>query len=473
MTVTKLWIGGEWTEAEGGATFTSLNPLDDSLYATAAAAGVADVARAVAAANAAGREYAQTLPKQREAILQRAAAILEERKAHFLDILIDEIGSPFGKAMFEFGKSVDMMRAAAGMSRQMTGQTIPSDMPNRMSISIRKPLGVVAAITPFNVPLIKGVRLTAHPLALGNSVVLLPSEHAPVLATSLAEVYHDAGLPPGTLNVITGDGYTIGDSLTGHPDVAMVTFTGSSVVGQHINEVCAARKARVTLELGGKSALVVLDDADLDKAVAAACHGIFTFQGQVCMGTSRIYVHRDVHDEFLERFATAASTLGSGDLRDPQTVIGPLISPRQRDRVRTHLEQAVSAGATVVTGGTWDGNRCLPTVLTGVTDDMTLCAEETFGPVVSVYPVDSYDEALKRTNESDYGLSSSIFTRDLTTALHFANNVNAGMCHVNGSALHDEPHVPFGGNGESGVGREGTEVDIDAMTEWKWVTIQL
>ncbi len=346
-------------------------------------------------------------------------------------------------------------------------------MPKRLSMSVRHPIGVIAAITPFNVPMIKGVRLTAHPLALGNTVVLLPSEHAPVLATMLAEVYHDAGVPPGAMNVVTGDGYAIGDALTGHRDVAMVTFTGSSVVGRHINEICAQRQARVTLELGGKSALVVLEDADIPKAVAAGCHGIFTFQGQVCMGTSRIYVHTDVYDEFLDAFAAAARGLGRGDLRDPQTVIGPLISPKQRDRVREHITQAISAGATVVTGATWEDNRCLPTILADVTEDMTLCQAETFGPVVSVYRVDSYDEALKRANESQYGLSSSIFTSDINRALDFAHNINAGMCHINASALHDEPHVPFGGNGLSGVGREGTEADIEAMTEWKWITVQL
>jgi len=473
MQTTELWINGAWTSAEGGATFDDLNPLDDSVYATAASASPGDVELAIAAAAAAGPEYAQTLPKMREALLQRAAVLLEERRELFLDILIDEIGSPLGKALFEYNKSVDMMRAAAGMPRQMTGQTIPSDMPNRMSMAIREPIGVIAAITPFNVPMIKGVRLTAHPLALGNTVVYMPSEHTPVLAAALTQVYHDAGLPAGALNLITGDGYKIGDTLTGHPDVAMVTFTGSSVVGERIAAVCAQRKARTTLELGGKSALVVLPDADIGKAVAAACHGIFTFQGQVCMGTSRIYAHRDVYDEFLAAFTTAASNLGRGDLREPTTVIGPLISQRQRDRVRDHIEQAVQAGANIETGGTWEDHRCAPTVLTGVTEDMTLCAAETFGPVVSVYPVDSYDEALKRTNNSEYGLSSSIFTADLNTAMHFANNVNAGMCHVNGSALHDEPHVPFGGNGESGVGREGTTADIDAMTEWKWITIQL
>ncbi|HJO57292.1 MAG TPA: aldehyde dehydrogenase family protein, partial [Nitrospinaceae bacterium] len=269
-----------------------------------------------------------------------------------------------------------------------------------------------------------------------------------------------------------GFGNEIGDSLTGHPNVPMVTFTGSSVVGQHINELCAKQKKRVTLELGGKSPFVVLADADLKKAAQAACHGIFLYQGQVCMGGSRIYVEAPLYDKFVEIYANAASNLGMGDLRSSDTMIGPIISERQRNRVRIHIEDARDKGATIVTGGNWKGNRCEPTILTDVSEEMTVCREETFGPVTAIYKVDTYEEALEKSNDTEYGLSSTIFTENLNKALHYAHNVSAGMCHVNASPVHDEPHVPFGGNGESGVGREGTEADIDAMTEWKWITIQ-
>ena len=385
--------------------------------------------------------------------------------------MIDEIGSPLKKAEFEYGKALSMLRAASGMARQAKGEVIPSDHAGRLSISIRKPVGVVAAITPFNVPLIKGVRLTANPLALGNTVVLLPSEEAPAIAMMLADLYAEAGIPAGAFNVVTGFGHEIGDALTSHPDVSMVTFTGSSRVGAHIQRICSDGNKRVTLELGGKSPMVVLADADLGKAVPAAIHGIFTFQGQVCMGNSRVYVERPVFDTFLASFAAATKKLGMGDLRSPQTVLGPIISERQRERVRQHIADALAKGATLVAGGKWEGNRCQPTILTGVTEAMTYCREETFGPVVSVYPVDSYEEALRCANDTNYGLSSAIFTRDLERAMHFAQNVGAAMCHINASALQDEPHVPFGGNGASGAGREGTHADIEAMTELKWVTI--
>lgn len=473
MTPMKLWIGGEWREASDGATFEVLNPVDDSVYAIAAKGTNADMEAAVAAAKAAFPAYSETTPNERELWLIRAADIMERRKQDILDCLIDEIGSPMGKAMFEFTKGVSMTRAAAGLARQVRGETIPSDVPGKISMSIRSPRGVVACITPFNVPFIKATRLAANALATGNTVVLLPSEMAPKLAMIVAEIFAEAGIPAGAFNVVTGFGYEIGDSLVGSTDVDFVTFTGSSVVGQHINEVCAKNKTPVTLELGGKSPTVVLKDADLAKVLPLAVRSIFMNSGQACIGSSRFYVERPLYEAFAQGFAKAASNIGMGDLRDPATVIGPIISERQRKRVRDHIADAVDKGATLMTGGEWVENRCQPTVLTDVSEAMVLCKEETFGPVTAIYPIDSYEEGLEKANDTPFGLSSAIFTNDINKALHFAKNIEAGMCHINGPTVHDEPHVPFGGNGESGVGREGTDADLEAMTELKWVTIQL
>lgn len=465
------WIGGNWTG--GGETFEVLNPIDDSVYCLATKGTGDDIRAAIASARSTFDTYRETLPKERELWLLRTAEIMERRKAEVLDVLIDEIGSPVGKANFEFDKGLTMLRAAAGLCRNVRGETIPSDVPGKFSMSIREPLGVVAIITPFNVPLIKTTRLVANALAVGCTVVHLPSEMSPHLTLLMAEIFNEAGIPAGAYNVVTGMGHEIGDDLTGNTDVDFVSFTGSSVVGQHINEVCAKNKTPLTLELGGKSPTLVLADADLDKVMPLAARSIFMYGGQLCIGSSRFYVERPIFDEFVKKFSMIASKVGMGDLRDPDTVVAPIISERQRNRVRTHIEDAVKKGATIAAGGEWEGNRCQPTLLTGVDEDMTLCKDETFGPVTSIYPIDSYEEGLQKANDTEFGLSSAIFTNDLNKAMHFAKHIGAGMCHINGPTVHDEAHVPFGGNGESGVGREGTDADMEAMTELKWVTVQL
>lgn len=467
------WIDGKNAPPQSGKYFPTLNPLDDAVLAEAAAGSVEDVNKAVETAHEAFASFRAILPKERERILCKAAELLERDRDEFASILVDEIGSPIRKAAFEVEKGLAFLRAAAGMTRQVTGRTIPSDAPGKFSMSIRSPIGVIAAITPFNVPLIKGVRLSCNPIALGNTVVMLPSEEAPMLCNRLARLYAEAGLPEGVFNVVSGNGYEIGDALTTHPLVKMVTFTGSCRVGQHIRELCGKHGKRMTLELGGKSPLVVMNDANMEQAVAGAVQSIFMYQGQVCMGASRIYVQEEVFAPFVKGFAKAANSLGMGDLRDLGTMIGPIISERQRNRVRGHIEDAREKGATIVIGGEWVGNRCKPTVLTEVTPEMRVYAEETFGPVVSIYPITGLDEAIEAANDSAFGLSAAIFTQSISDAMRFVMEIESGMVHVNGSSLHDEPHVPFGGTKESGFGREGTEEDIEAMTEWKWVTIQM
>ncbi len=467
------WIGGQSVPPETGSYFAVCNPLEDTKLAEAAAGSVTDINRAVETAHQAFQSFRHTLPKERERIMCKAAEILERDRQDFINILVDEIGSPIKKAGFEVEKAITFFRSSASMARSATGKTIPSDAPGKFSMSIRSPIGVIAAITPFNVPLIKGSRLSCNPIALGNTVVMMPSEEAPVLAYRLAELYKEAGLPDGVFNVVSGDGYEIGDALTSHPLVKMVTFTGSCRVGKHIQELCGQLGKPATLELGGKSPLVIMADADLSAAMPGAIQSIFMYQGQVCMGASRIYVQREIFDGFVKKFAAVAGNLGMGDLRDESTVIGPIISERQRARVKGHIEDARKKGATIVTGGDWEGNRCQPTVLTGVTPEMDVYYQETFGPVTSIYPFDTLDEALTYSNDSDFGLSAGIYTQNLKDAMRYVHEVESGMVHVNGAILHDEPTVPFGGVKDSGFGREGTDEDIEAMTEWKWVTIQM
>jgi acyl-CoA reductase-like NAD-dependent aldehyde dehydrogenase len=466
------WIGGEVAAPSSGAYFFTSNPADDSPISKIARGNAEDVDRAVSAADQAAKSTRLSV-RERESILGKSAELLERDCDAFVELLIEEIGSPIGKARFEIQMAVDALRAAAGAARRAGGQTFPSDASDRFSLSLRQPAGVVASITPFNVPLLIGVKASSMAIATGNAVVALPSEDAPLISLRLAELYAEAGLPAGLFNVVTGSGAEIGDSLTQDRRVRAVLFTGSSAVGKHIGALCGAQLKPAILELGGKSPLVVLEDADLDQAVAGAVFGIFLYQGQVCMGSSRVFVEDGLYDRFASAFAAAARTLPCGNLRDPDTLVGPIINPRQRARVRSHIESAVAKGARVLAGGGWDGNVCQPTVLEGVDADMPVFDEETFGPVAQLYRVGSLDEAIALANASRYGLSAAIYTRDIAQALRFAHEVRSGMVHINAPSVHDEPHVPFGGVGDSGMGRTGTEESLAALTQMKWVTAQM
>jgi acyl-CoA reductase-like NAD-dependent aldehyde dehydrogenase len=467
-----IWIDNKPVEAADGGKFKVVNPLDNSLYRNVAESTVDDVDAAVKSAHNAFLTYRKTSTIEREKMLIKAAQLLEERIEDFKNILIDEAGSTYRKASFEANKSVTFLRAAAGMVRQISGKTLPSDYPGKLSMTLRSARGVAAVITPFNVPLIKTARLCANALATGCTVVLLPSEETPVLALRFAELLSEAGFPAGTVNVIPGNGYKIGDSLTTHPLIKAVTFTGSTIVGKHIQMKCAEHNKPVTLELGGKNPLVILDDANLEEAVKGALQGIFMHQGQACIGSSRVYIEKGVYPRFVEMYTEFATKIGMGDLRDPETIIGPIINSKQRDRIKSHIEDAVSKGATIALGGNWIDNRCEPTVLLNVNEEMKVCKQETFGPVVSLYQVDSFEDALEKANDSNYGLSSGIYTSNIHRAMEFAESIEAGMVHVNSPTITDEAHVPFGGIGDSGFGREGTEADIELFTEVKWLTIQ-
>ena len=467
----KLWIAGEWVEARG-EPFEDLNPVDDSPLASIARATEADVCDGVTAADAAFQTYRRSSPREREGWLLAAADLMQSSAREFVEILIDEIGSPVLKAEREIATATGVLRAAAAATRFLSGKTYPSDVPGRWSMSVRRPLGVVAGITPFNVPLIKNVKHSAMPLATGNTVVLLPSAEASMVACRLAELYAEAGFPPGTFNVVTGMGEEIGDALTTDARIRMVGFTGSTQIGRHIAESCGRLGKRCKLEMGGKNPLIVLRDANLTQAVQASVVGSFIYQGQICMASSRIYVEHPLMEAFVDQFRDAASKLSMGDLRNPGTMIGPIIHVRQREKIKSHLREAIERGAKIRCGGKWEGNRCQPTVLTGVNDSMKIAREETFGPITAVYSVESSEEALTRANDSVFGLCASVFTENMTQALRFAEELRAGMVHINGTTIQEEPHVPFGGVGDSGFGRESTDPDLDDMTEWKWITIQ-
>ena len=469
----ELWIGGEHVAPSSGKYFDDLNPLDDSLYSSVAEATAEDMDRAVQVAHEAFLANKHLLAKDREVWFMNAASLVERDFQEYVDILIDEVGSPVGKAEFEVAYCISALRAAAGVPRSLRGDVIPSDYPGVFSMAIREPVGVVAAISPFNVPLLKVSKQGAMPLACGNAVVLMPSEFSAQVSIRFAQTLHEAGVPAGLFNVVTGNPFEIGDVLTSHKKVKSITFCGSPRVGTHVAELAAKDLKPITLELGGKSPLIVLDDADLDEAVEAAAMGTFFFQGQACMASSRIYLQRGIADEFTDKFVAAAAQAGMGDLRSMETFVGPIISERQRERVRRHINDAKSKGVTVLAGGEWEGNRCQPTVLSGVTEEMEVCREETFGPVTSLYVFDTVDEVMERANDTVYGLSFSIYTRDIDTALDMAHRAESGAVHINRPTIQDEPCPPFGGQGLSGFGREGTEADLDILTQWKWITIRM
>lgn len=470
---TTPFINGSPIEAPSGAFTDVVNPANQLPFAKVFMGQAAHMQKAIDAADDAKGAWGQTLAAERELILLRAADVLESARQEVVDILIGEAGSTFGKAQFEVSFTVNMLRAVAGEARRIHGDIIPADIPGMMSLAIRRPLGVVAGIAPFNFPLILATKKVCLALAAGNTFVLKPSEETSLLGLKIAEIFQRAGLPAGVLNVVPGDGPTVGPVLFSDARVRLISFTGSTAVGRMIAVECAKFGKKVVLELGGKSPLVILQDADLDYAVSTACFGIFIHQGQICMAGSRIIVEAPIYNQFVDRFAAKAKTLKVGDPRDPHTVIGPLIRSSQCQLIDGKIKKAIASGARLVAGGTYDGNFYQPTVIADVTPDMAVFHEELFGPVAAVIKASDSDHALRLANGTAYGLSSAILTNDLQLAMKFALELEAGMVHINGPTVHDEATVPFGGVKESGNGREGGRWSMDELTETKWITIQL
>jgi acyl-CoA reductase-like NAD-dependent aldehyde dehydrogenase len=470
---TTPYINGAPIEASPAAFADVINPATQRAFAKVFMAQPEHMRRAIDAAYASKDAWGHALAAERELILQRAADVLEKARAEVVDLLIDEAGSTFGKAQFEVSFTVNMLRAVSGEARRIQGDVIPADIPGMMSIAIRRPLGVVAGIAPFNFPLLLATKKVCLALAAGNTFVLKPSEETSLIGLKIAEVFQKAGLPAGVLNVVPGDGPTVGPVLFADPRVRLISFTGSTAVGRLIAVECAKHGKKVILELGGKSPLIVLKDADLDYAVSTACFGIFIHQGQICMAGSRIIVESAIYDTFLERFVAKVKTLQVGDPRDPHTVIGPLIRTSQCGLIDRKIQESVAAGARVLTGGTHQGNFYQPTVVADVKPGMPAFRDELFGPVAAVIKADDAAHALSLANDTAYGLSSAVLTNDLQLAMKFALELEAGMVHINGPTVHDEATVPFGGVKDSGNGREGGHWSMDELTETKWITIQL
>src|SRR5579863_2529168 len=467
------YIGGKAIQVPPSALSDVINPANQRPFARIFMAQAEHMRAAIDAAEAAKNAWGATLAAERERILMRAADELEKASEEIIELLIDEAGSTFGKAHFEVPFAANLVRSIAGEARRIRGDVFPSDVPGMISMAIRRPLGVVAGISPFNFPVVLSLKKVAFALACGNTFVLKPSEETSLVGLKLAEIFEKAGLPPGVLNVVPGDGPTLARVLFDDPRVKLISFTGSTVVGRHIAVECAKKGKRVVLEMGGKSPLIVLKDADVDYAVDTACFGIFIHQGQICMAGSRIIVEAPIYETFLQRFVAKAKTLQVGDPRDPHTVIGPLIRSSQCQMIDRKIKEAVAAGARVLTGGTYEGNFYQPTVVADATPNMAAFRDELFGPVAAVSRADNADHALALANNSSYGLSSAVLTNDLQLAMRFALELEAGMVHLNGPTVHDDPRAPFGGVKNSGNGREGGHWSMEELTEVKWITLQL
>jgi aldehyde dehydrogenase (NAD+) len=471
-----LFIGGEWVEPRAGGTFDDLNPYNGEVCARAARGRRDDARRAVEAAAAAFPAWAATPPAERRRLLLKAADVLESRAKALAGILMEETGTTFGFAMFQLDFTPRLLREAAAQAYGAVGEVFPADLPGALFMALRQPVGVVAGISPWNAPLILSLRAVAVPIAYGNTVVLKPSEESPVIAgVMIARIFEEAGFPPGVLNVVTHareDAAEIGDELIANPAVRRISFTGSTEVGRTVAEKAGRHLKRVVLELGGKDPLIVLRDADVDYAASAACFGAFLHQGQICMSVERVLVERPVAAEFTEKLAARAAGLKVGDPREPHTVIGPLINRGALDKVHAHVQEAASKGARILTGGRYEGLCYHPTVVTGVTPQMRIFAEQTFGPVAPVTVVEDADEAVRFANGSLYGLSAGVITRDLARGLAIAERLETGMVHVNDQTVHDEPQAPFGGVKGSGWGRLGGKAALEEFTELRWISVQ-
>jgi acyl-CoA reductase-like NAD-dependent aldehyde dehydrogenase len=471
----KFFINGEWVAAADGKIYEKKNPFNGQIASRVPASKREDARRAVEAAAEAFKAWGASAPSMRRNLLLKAAEVLEHRMPDIAKITAAETGQTFGWGMFNCIYTVGILREAAAQAYGLIGEVIPTDLPDTTAMAIRQPVGVIAGIAPWNAPMILGMRAVASPIAYGNTLVLKASEESPATHLSIASIFEEAGFPKGVINVITNappDAAEVVDELIANPKTRRINFTGSTKIGRLIAESAGRHLKRVVLELGGKAPMIVLADADIDAAVSAANFGAFMNQGQICMSTERIIVEKPIADDFAKKLAAKGQALKMGDPMDPQSQIGCMINPAALERVQSLVDDAVSKGAKILCGGKAQGPAYPPTVVYGVTPAMRIYHEESFGPAKPVVIANDADDALRIANDTPYGLSSAVFTRDVNKALRIAEKLQFGICHINGATVHDEPQMPFGGVKDSGYGRFGGRAGLDEFTEIRWVTIR-
>jgi benzaldehyde dehydrogenase (NAD) len=444
--------------------FERINPLTNQ-PASKAQAMTSEEGNAVADRAARGfKAWSACGPTARRSTLTKAAAALESRKEEFVAAMMSEIGATSGWAMFNLTLAAGMVREAAALTTQIAGEVIPSDKPGCLSMALREPVGVILGIAPWNAPIILGVRAIAVPLACGNSVILKASENCPRTHSLIIEAFAEAGFPEGTVNIVTNapkDAADVVGTLIDHRAVRRINFTGSTAIGKVIAKRAAEHLKPCLLELGGKAPLIVLEDADLDEAVKAAAFGAFMNQGQICMSTERLIVVQAVLSEFVRRITAKAKSLSSGDPREGKSTLGAVVDVKTMHHVNSLIDDAVAKGATIVAGGKAESVLMPATVVDGVTRVMNIYSDESFGPVVGIIHALDEADAIRLANDSEYGLSAAVFTRDTARGLRVARQIRSGICHINGPTVHDEPQMPFGG-----------KAGIDQFTELRWITVE-
>ena len=476
-----MLIGGEHRAATGGATFERRNPLDQSVATLAPAATPADAVaaveavEAVEAADQAFPAWSAMGPGERRALLMKASRALEAKAEAFATAMATETGASGIWAGFNVHLAADMLLEAASITTQISGELIPSNVPGSQAMAVRQPAGVVLGIAPWNAPVILGVRAIATPLACGNTVVFKGSELCPATHGLIIEALQEAGLPKGVVNFVTNapaDAAAVVEAMVAHPAVRRVNFTGSTRVGRLIAQTCAKYIKPAVLELGGKAPMVVLDDADIDAAVAAAAFAAFSNSGQICMSTERLVVDGKIADEFVAKLAAKASSLPLGDPRKGPVVLGSVVDMTTVERCNALIDDALAKGAKLVCGGKADSTLMPATLLDHVTAEMKIYREESFAPVKAIVRVNGVEEAVACANDNEFGLAAAVFGRDLARAWQVASRIESGICHINGPTVHDEAQMPFGGVKSSGYGRFGGKAGIDAFTELRWITVQ-
>ncbi len=475
MNEVKLLIGGQNVGAKSGATFDRKSPITGEVVSRCAAAGVDDVKAAIDAAAKAFPAWSKTGPGERRKLLMEAAAKLRAKSAEFSRLCVEETGAIGGWGHFNTAFAANIIEEAAAMTTRVLGETIPTDHHGTFAMGVRVPTGVCVGMAPWNAPVILGARSIAMPLACGNTVVMKASELSPAVHRLIVDAFVEAGFPAGTVNFITHsaqDAPAVVEALIKPDAVRRVNFTGSSRVGRIIGELSGKYLKPCLLELGGKAPLLILEDADLDEAVAAAAFGAFMHQGQICMSTERIIVVDKIYDAFMQKFIAKVKTLKMGDPTKGQFPIGACVDAKTVDHVKALIGDATGKGAKVATGGTGPGGAFFePTVIEGVKKDMRIYGEESFGPIVGVIRAKDVDHAVELANDSEYGLSAAVFSRDINTALNVAMRIDSGICHINSPTVQDEAQMPFGGTKASGVGRFGGSAGVAEFTDLRWISI--